>query len=70
MKNLIPSTSILLLLAACTTTDPYRQESETSIEVSGHTDSTGSDNYNQLLSASRANSVAANLRAGMWIPAA
>jgi outer membrane protein OmpA-like peptidoglycan-associated protein len=35
---------------------------QTVVEVAGHTDSTGSDSYNQSLSERRANSVAAYLR--------
>jgi len=35
---------------------------QTFVEVAGHTDSTGSESYNQALSQRRANSVAAYLR--------
>ena len=39
-----------------------KQYPKTIIEVAGHTDSTGADSYNQLLSEKRANAVAASLR--------
>ena len=41
---------------------------QTVIEVAGHTDSTGSDAYNQSLSERRANSVAAYLRTRQVLP--
>lgn len=47
--------------------DFMRANPETSVEIAGHSDSRGDDNYNRFLSQRRANSVAARLTGAMGI---